>query len=65
VLVALLAAGLAALLAQFTTGIFGQPVTVPASAYTTLPLLAVVVGVAASAVALHRTTGADPAAAFG
>lgn len=64
VLVTLLAAGLGSVLAQFMTGVFKQPVTVPMSAYTTLPLVAVVVGIAASIVALRQATGADPAAAF-
>jgi putative ABC transport system permease protein len=35
------------------------------SAYTALPIVAVVVAVVASLVALRRATGADPAAAFG
>lgn len=65
VLVTLLAAALGSVLAQFMTGVFKQPVTVPMSAYTTLPLVAVAVGVAASVVALRQATGADPAAAFG
>jgi putative ABC transport system permease protein len=64
VLVTLLAAALGSLLAQFMTGVFKQPVTVPVSAYTTLPLVAVVVGIVASIVALRQATGADPAAAF-
>jgi putative ABC transport system permease protein len=64
VLVTLLAAGLGSVLAQFMTGVFKQPVTVPMSAYTTLPLVAVVVGIAASVVALRQATGADPATAF-
>jgi putative ABC transport system permease protein len=46
------------------TGVFSQPVTVPATAYTTLPLVAVIVGVVSSLVALRQATGADPAAAF-
>jgi len=65
VLVTLLAAGLGSVLAQFMTGVFKQPVTVPTSAYTTLPLVAVAVGLVASVVALRQATGADPAAAFG
>jgi putative ABC transport system permease protein len=65
VLVTLLAAALGTVLSFFMTGVFNQPVSVPASAYATLPLVAVVVGVIASLVAVRRATGADPVAAFG
>jgi putative ABC transport system permease protein len=65
VIITLLAAGLGTGMSTFMTGIFSQPVTVPASAYTTLPIVAVVVGLIASLVALRRATGADPVAAFG
>ena len=65
VLVTLLAAALGTVLSFFMTGVFNQPVSVPASAYATLPLVAVVVGVIASLVALRRATTADPVAAFG
>lgn len=65
VIVTLLAAGLGMGASTFMTGIFKQPVTVPASAYATLPLIAVIVGLVASMVALRQATGADPAAAFG
>jgi putative ABC transport system permease protein len=65
VIVTLLAAGLGTVLSTFMTGIFSQPVTIPTSAYTTLPIVAVVVGLLSSLVALRRATGADPVAAFG
>jgi putative ABC transport system permease protein len=65
VIVTLLGAGLGMLLSTFMTGVFSQPVSVPTSAYTTLPLVAVAVGVISSLVALRQATGADPAAAFG
>jgi putative ABC transport system permease protein len=65
VIVTLLAAGLGMIASRFMTGIFKQPVTVPPSAYATLPVVAVVVGLVASLVALRQATGADPAAAFG
>lgn len=65
VVITLLAAGLAVILAQFMGGIFAQPVAIPSSAYATLPVVAVVVGLLSSLVALRRATGADPAAAFG
>jgi putative ABC transport system permease protein len=64
VIITLLAAALGTGMSTFMTGIFSQPVTVPTSAYTTLPIVAVVVGLIASLVALRRATGADPAAAF-
>jgi putative ABC transport system permease protein len=64
VIMTLLAAGLGSVLSNFMTGVFRQPVTVPTSAYTTLPLVAVVVGLVASIVALRQATGADPASAF-
>lgn len=46
-------------------GVFEQTVQVPASAYYTLPIIAIGVGLIASLIALRRATGADPAAAFG
>jgi putative ABC transport system permease protein len=64
VIVTLLGAGVGMFMSLFMTGVFSQPVTVPASAYATLPLVAVVVGLVASLVALRQATGADPAAAF-
>lgn len=64
VIVTLLGAGLGIVLSTFMTGVFSQPVSVPTSAYTTLPLVAVAVGVISSLVALRQATGADPAAAF-
>ena len=65
VLVALIAAVLAIVVAQFMTGLFSQPVVFPTSAYVTLPLSALVVGLLASLIALRRAVGADPAKAFG
>jgi len=64
VLVTLLAAAFGAVLSTFMTGLLDQPVTIPTSAYATLPLVAVVVGLTASMVALRQATSADPAAAF-
>jgi putative ABC transport system permease protein len=65
VIVALAAAAFGAIICNFMKGIFQQPVAIPASAFLTLPIVAVVVGLLASLVALRRATGADPAAAFG
>ena len=62
--VALIAAGVAVVLAQFMTGVFSQPIDFPASAYVELPVSAVVVGLLASLIALRRAVAADPAKAF-
>lgn len=64
VVVTLAAAGFAAVVCNFMHGLFSQPVAIPASAFATLPLVAVGVGILSSLVALRRATGADPAAAF-
>ncbi len=64
VLVALIAAAVAAVLAQFMGGVFSQPVDFPGSAYVELPVSAVVVGLLASLIALRRAVAADPAKAF-
>jgi len=65
VLVATAAAAFAAIVCNFMDGLFAQPVDIPTSAFFTLPVVAVVVGLVSSLVALRRATGADPAAAFG
>jgi putative ABC transport system permease protein len=65
VIVTILAAALGLALTTVMTGVFSQPVTVPASAYWSLPIVAIAVGVVASLVALRRATGADPVLAFG
>ncbi len=64
VIVALAAAAIAAILAQFATGVFAQPVDVPVSAYIELPISAVIVGLLASLIALRRAVSVDPAMAF-
>jgi len=64
VVVTLVGAGLAEVLANSMKFIFKQPVSIPLSAYLQLPLIAIVVGLVASLVALRKATGADPAAAF-
>jgi putative ABC transport system permease protein len=65
VVVTLAAAVFGLIISNFMGGMFAQPVAIPASAYAYLPLVAVVVGLLSSLVALRRVTGADPAAAFG
>ena len=65
VVVALAAAAFGAVISHFMGGVFQQPVAIPDSAYYSLPVIAVVVGLLSSLVALRQATGADPAAAFG
>jgi putative ABC transport system permease protein len=66
VIVALIATVLAEFVANLLTPVlFQQPVDIQFSAYATLPLIAVVVGVVASLTALRRVLSADPASAFG
>jgi len=64
VVVTLVAAACAVVLSHFMTFIFSQPLSIPTSAYVELPLIAIVVGLVASFVALRSATSADPAAAF-
>ena len=65
VTVTLLAAALAAIVANFLGAFFAQPVVIPGSAFAVLPVIAIVVGLVSSLVAARRATSADPAAAFG
>jgi putative ABC transport system permease protein len=65
VTVTLLAAALAAIVANFLGVFFAQPVVIPGSAFAVLPVIAIVVGLLSSLVAVRRATSADPAAAFG
>jgi putative ABC transport system permease protein len=64
VLVALVAAAIAAVIANFMTGLFAQPVEIPATAFVILPVSALAVGLVASLTALRRAVSADPAMAF-
>ncbi|HZQ59345.1 MAG TPA: ABC transporter permease [Acidimicrobiales bacterium] len=65
VAVTLAAAVLAALTANLLKPLYPLPVSIPVSAFLLLPVTAVVVGVAASLVALRRAVSVDPALAFG
>jgi putative ABC transport system permease protein len=65
VIVSLLAAIFASVVCNFMGGIFKQQVAIPTDAFYTLPIVAIVVGIISSLVALRQVTGADPAAAFG
>jgi putative ABC transport system permease protein len=51
VTVTMLAAAFALIISNFMGGMFAQPVDIPASAYATLPIVAVVVGLLSSLVA--------------
>ena len=64
VIITLCGATLAVILSRFMTGVFEQPVDIPSTSYEWLPVVAVIVGIVASLVALRQATGADPAAAF-
>jgi putative ABC transport system permease protein len=64
VLVALAAAAFAAIIVNFMTGLFAQPVDIPPSSFVVLPVAALVVGIGASLAALRRAVSADPALAF-
>lgn len=65
VVVTLVAAAFAMTISNFMYGMFAQPISIPASAFAILPVIAVVVGLISSLIALRRVTRADPAAAFG
>ncbi len=65
VMVSLLAAAFAAVACNFMDGLFQQQVSIPPDTFVALPVVAVVVGLLSSLVALRQVTGADPAAAFG
>jgi putative ABC transport system permease protein len=64
VIVSLASAALAAIAAQFMTGLFAQPVDIPASAFVVLPFAALAVGLLSSLAALRRAVSVDPAMAF-
>jgi putative ABC transport system permease protein len=64
VLTSLLAAALAVAVANLLRPAFEIPVDIRIGAYLTLPIVAVVVGLLASVVALRRVSSIDPALAF-
>jgi putative ABC transport system permease protein len=65
VVVAVLAAVLGVILAQLLAPLFPMTVVVPAYAYISLPVVAVVIGLLASLAGLRRAVAVDPALAFG
>jgi putative ABC transport system permease protein len=64
VAVTLLAAVFTVAASRVMRPMFALPTSVPASAYLVLPVVAVVVGLASSVVALRRAVSVDPASAF-
>jgi putative ABC transport system permease protein len=65
VIVALLAALVGAGLSQLLGPLFPMQVIVPAEAFIALPVIAVIIGLIASATGLLRAVSVDPALAFG
>jgi len=65
VIVALLAAVVGAGLSMLLGPLFPMQVIVPVQAFIALPVIAVVIGLIASATGLHRAVSVDPALAFG
>jgi putative ABC transport system permease protein len=65
IVVALLAALVGALMSMALGPLFPMQVIVPTAAYVALPVVAIVIGLVASASGLHRAVSVDPALAFG
>lgn len=65
VLVAVVSSAFAAVVAVVLAPLFPLTIVVPKSAYITLPLLAIVIGLLASLAGMRRAVSVDPAAAFG
>jgi putative ABC transport system permease protein len=65
VIVTMIAAAFGATACNFLKGAFNQPVVIPTSAFVSLPIVALSVGVLASLVALRSATRSDPVRAFG
>jgi putative ABC transport system permease protein len=64
IVVALAAAAVGAVISNFMTGLFAQPIDTPANAYVVLPVAALAIGLVASLAALQRAVSVDPAVAF-
>src|SRR5882757_569194 len=65
IVVAILAALVGALMSMALGPLFPMQVIVPTGAYVALPLVAIIIGLVASASGLHRAVSVDPALAFG
>ena len=64
VTITLLAAAFAVAASQLLKPIFALPIVVPPSAFVALPVVAIVVGLLSSLVALRRAIAVDPSSAF-
>jgi putative ABC transport system permease protein len=64
VTITLLAAVFAVGVLQLLKPMFALPITVPTSAYVALPVVAIIVGLLSSLVALRRAIAVDPSSAF-
>jgi putative ABC transport system permease protein len=65
VVLALLAAVVGVILSQLLAPLFPMNVVVPMRAYISLPVIAIAIGLLASAAGLRRAVAVDPALAFG
>jgi putative ABC transport system permease protein len=65
VVLALLAAVVGVILSQLLAPLFPMNVVVPMSAYISLRVIAIAIGLLASAAGLRRAVAVDPALAFG
>lgn len=65
IILTLLAAVVGVVLAQLLAPMFPMTVVVPVGAYLALPVVALVIGLSASAAGLRRAVAVDPALAFG
>jgi putative ABC transport system permease protein len=65
VIIAILAALVGALLSMALGPLFPMQVIIPGAAFVALPVIAVVIGLIASATGLQRAVSVDPAIAFG
>lgn len=64
IIITLLAAGFAVGVSQLMKPMFALPIVLPTSAFVMLPIVAIVVGLLSSLVALRRAIGVDPSSAF-
>jgi putative ABC transport system permease protein len=64
VTISLLAAAFALVASQFLKPVFALPIVMPSIAFVILPVVAVIVGLLSSLVALRRAIGVDPSSAF-
>ena len=64
IIITLLAAGFAVGVSQVMKPMFALPIVLPQSAFIMLPIVAIVVGLLSSLVALRRAIGVDPSSAF-